>query len=164
MRRGTLRRCVTAVAATASGGDTIAPSTNATGQLIPGITACATQATAVVVTTTRPTASNVIGRRVGGEVTPRREPRRREQQRRQEQQQHQLGIDLHRRQPRHERQPEAAQDQQDRVGDLQPFGGDGQRRRDDEEDENELERVHGDAIYISDDDSGGDELRIRASR
>ena len=61
MRRGTLRRCVTAVAATASGGDTIAPSTNATGQPIPGITACATQATAVVVTTTRPIASSAIG-------------------------------------------------------------------------------------------------------
>ena len=64
MRRGTLRRCVTAVAATASGGETIAPSTNATGQLMPGMTACAIQATAVVVTTTRPIASNAIGRRL----------------------------------------------------------------------------------------------------
>src|SRR5262245_28554295 len=62
MRRGTFKRWVTAVAATASGGDTIAPSTNATGQLIPGITACATHATAVVVTTTRPIASSAIGR------------------------------------------------------------------------------------------------------
>jgi hypothetical protein len=61
-RRGTLSRCVTAVAATASGGETIAPRTNATGQLIPGITACAIQATAVVVTTTRPIASSVMGR------------------------------------------------------------------------------------------------------
>ena len=55
---------MTAVAATASGGDTIAPSTNATGQLMPGTTAWATQATAVVVTTTRPTASSAIGRRL----------------------------------------------------------------------------------------------------
>ena len=61
-RRGTLSRWVTAVAATASGGDTIAPSTNATSQLIPGITACAAQATAVVVATTRPMASCEIGR------------------------------------------------------------------------------------------------------
>ncbi len=62
IRRGIFRREVTAVAATASGGDTIAPSTNATGQVIPGISACATQATAVVVTTTRPMASRAIGR------------------------------------------------------------------------------------------------------
>ena len=62
IRRGIFRRWVTAVAATASGGDTIAPSTNATGQLIPGISACATHATAVVVTTTRPMASSAIGR------------------------------------------------------------------------------------------------------
>ena len=61
-RRGTLSRWVTAVAATASGGDTIAPSTNATCQLIPGMNVCATQATAVVVATTRPMASSAIGR------------------------------------------------------------------------------------------------------
>src|SRR5215831_5525671 len=64
IRRGTFRRCVIAVAATASGGDTIAPSTNATGQDIPGKIACAAQATHVVVTITRPTASNAIGRRL----------------------------------------------------------------------------------------------------
>ena len=52
------------VAATASGGDTMAPSAKATGQLMPGMTALATTATAAVVTTTSPTARRVIGRRL----------------------------------------------------------------------------------------------------
>src|SRR6185437_6824420 len=43
--------------ATASGGDTIAPSATATAQGIPGKSLCTTTATTAVVTTTRPTAS-----------------------------------------------------------------------------------------------------------
>ena len=53
-----------AVAATASGGDTMAPRASATGQLMPGIRTRATAATAIVVASTRPTASSVIGRRL----------------------------------------------------------------------------------------------------
>ena len=52
-----------AVAATASGGDTIAPRTNAAGQPRPGTIACATAATPAVVASTRPTARRVMGRR-----------------------------------------------------------------------------------------------------
>ena len=44
----------TLVAATASGGETMAPSAKATGQLMPGMTALATTATAAVVTTAAP--------------------------------------------------------------------------------------------------------------
>ena len=48
-----------AVAATGSVGDTMAPSTNATGQLIPGMTRCAAQATADMVTRTSTTEFSV---------------------------------------------------------------------------------------------------------
>src|SRR6476661_329951 len=61
-RRGTPRRWSTAVAATASGGATIAPSVSATGQAMSGISTCATAATMTVVNSTRPMASNRIGR------------------------------------------------------------------------------------------------------
>ncbi len=53
-----------ALAATASGGDTIAPSATAAGQLNPGMTKRATAATTAVVASTSPTASRVIGRRL----------------------------------------------------------------------------------------------------
>src|SRR5262245_54133378 len=56
-------RRVTAATATASGGDTIAPSTKADGQGSAGTSACATAATAAIVTRTRPTESSEIERR-----------------------------------------------------------------------------------------------------
>ena len=49
--------------ATASGGETMAPSTNATGHDSPSIQ-CAAAAATIVVNTTPPTASRVIGRRL----------------------------------------------------------------------------------------------------
>ena len=52
-----------AVAATASGGDTMAPRTNAAGQPRPGTIACAAAATPAVVARTSPTARSVMGRR-----------------------------------------------------------------------------------------------------
>ena len=52
-----------AVAAMASVGDTIAPSTRAGPQPSPGIRACATVATATVVKSTSPTDSMPMGRR-----------------------------------------------------------------------------------------------------
>jgi hypothetical protein len=55
---------VIAVAATASGGDTIAPSANAAAHGIPGTAPCATSATAQVVSSTSPVASSEIGRRL----------------------------------------------------------------------------------------------------
>ena len=63
IRRGTLSRCAIAVAATASVGETIAPSTNAVPQLIPPMAAWATTATVTIVASTSPIASRDIGRR-----------------------------------------------------------------------------------------------------
>lgn len=59
-RRGTLRRCRIAVAATGSVGETIAPSTNAAAHEIPGTIAWATTATAPIVASTRPIDSSEI--------------------------------------------------------------------------------------------------------
>src|SRR5690349_22175925 len=53
---------VAAVAATASGGEMMAPSTNASAQPKPGMNVCATHATAHVVKITHPIANKVIGR------------------------------------------------------------------------------------------------------
>ncbi len=64
MARCGIRSCRnTAPAATASGGDTIAPRATAAAQLMPGTAACATSATTAVVTSTSPIASSEIGRR-----------------------------------------------------------------------------------------------------
>src|SRR4051812_35013610 len=60
-RRGTGNRDTIAVAATASGGETIAPKATAAAQGIPGKRTRATIATAAVVTSTRPTASAPMG-------------------------------------------------------------------------------------------------------
>jgi len=62
-RCGRPNRFATAVAETASGGETIAPKAMAPAQPNPGRQMCATTATAAVVANTRPTASRVIGRR-----------------------------------------------------------------------------------------------------
>ncbi len=61
--RGSRSRCAIAVAAMASGGETIAPSTRATGHAIPGTSAWTAAATAVVVAMTSPTARSVIEKR-----------------------------------------------------------------------------------------------------
>jgi hypothetical protein len=63
MRRGIFMRCSTAVAAMASGGETIAPRISAAAQGSLGINECATQATATVVVSTSPKACSAIGRR-----------------------------------------------------------------------------------------------------
>src|SRR3712207_1900436 len=61
-RRGTGSRDTIAVAATASGGETIAPRATATAQGSPGRRARAATATAAEVASTSPTARRVIGR------------------------------------------------------------------------------------------------------
>ena len=63
MRWGTPSRRMIAVAATASGGETIAPSAKAAAQGSAGTMECAIQATASVVASTSPIASRNIGRR-----------------------------------------------------------------------------------------------------
>ena len=60
-RLGMLNRCATSVAASASVGETTAPSVNAAAHESP-IALCATTATPPVVTSTRPIASSEIGR------------------------------------------------------------------------------------------------------
>ena len=62
-RRGTLTRRITSVAASASVGETTAPSVNASPHERPEMSACETSATVHVVTATRPIASSEIGRR-----------------------------------------------------------------------------------------------------
>ncbi len=62
-RRGTGSRETMAAAATASGGETIAPNATATAQGIPGRSAWIATATAPVVARTNPTASSPMGRR-----------------------------------------------------------------------------------------------------
>ena len=61
-RPGTPSRPMIAVVATASGGETMAPRTNASGHPSPGTTQCAAAATAAVVASTRPTANSEMGR------------------------------------------------------------------------------------------------------
>ncbi len=63
MRRGSPSRLPTVSAETASGGATIAPSTNPAGSVRPGTTHQATKPTTTVVNATSPTASSPIGRR-----------------------------------------------------------------------------------------------------
>ena len=63
IRRGRRTRRAIAVAATASGGETMAPRTRAAGHGTPGTRATTTAATAAVVATTRPTARSVIEKR-----------------------------------------------------------------------------------------------------
>src|SRR5581483_6594580 len=61
IRRGTPRLCVIAVAATAPGGETIAPKANAAATGRPAME-CAIQPTTTVVNSTSPIASRLIGR------------------------------------------------------------------------------------------------------
>ena len=63
IRRGILSRFPMAVADTASGGETIAPSAMASAHPIPGKSAWATNATPAEVARTNPTARSEIGRR-----------------------------------------------------------------------------------------------------
>ena len=60
MRRGTARRWAIAVAATASGGETIAPRAIASGHVIPGTSPIAIAATTPALTATSPTASELM--------------------------------------------------------------------------------------------------------
>ena len=62
-RRGTPSRWKIAVAATASGGATIAPRANAAGQPMPGMSVWATTATMTIVVRTRPIERRPIARR-----------------------------------------------------------------------------------------------------
>src|SRR5437762_13747291 len=59
-RLGTARRWAIAVAATASGGETIAPRAAASGQDMPGTNAIAMTATTPALTATRPIASELM--------------------------------------------------------------------------------------------------------
>ena len=101
-RRGTGSRDTIAAAATASGGETIAPSATATAHGMPGKSARAVMATAAVVASTSPIASSPIGATVRAEVAQRREERRRPQHRRQEDEEDEVRIQLRDRDARQE--------------------------------------------------------------
>ena len=116
--RGRRTRCAIAVAATASGGETIAPRTRATGHGTPGTSAWTAAATAVVVAMTRPTARSVIERRFVAEVPPRREVPGRVKDRRQEEQEDELRVERHGRQAGDEREAHPADDEEDRIRHL----------------------------------------------
>ena len=118
IRRETPSRWKTAVAATASGGATIAPRVSAAARPMPGIEALATSPTATVVNSDEPHREQQDRARVGTEVTDRREVGRREQDRRQEQQEDEVGRELDRGQVRDQTEQDAAEQQQDRLGDA----------------------------------------------
>ena len=69
-RAGRRTRASTALAATASGGETIAPSVTQAAHGSEGISHRATNATTIVVKTTAPTDRNRIGRSCALEVAP----------------------------------------------------------------------------------------------
>ena len=135
--------------ATASVGDTIAPSTKDSAQPRP-TTSWATTATAAIVTNTRGMASAAIA------VTFRRSSRDRGeeggavQQRRQEDQQHDVRVELHGRHAGQEADHRAAEHERDRVGNAQQAREHGERGCGHQEAEDEqLDVVHAKRVAAS---------------
>ena len=105
IRRGSPSRRPIAVADTASGGATIAPSVSAAATVSSGTVLYATNPTANVVASGRPTASRPIGRMLRAQRDVAALQARRPQQRRQDHVQHQLGLELDLVQPGDECRP-----------------------------------------------------------
>ena len=115
------------MAATASGGETMAPSVKATAQPRPGTAAWTTAATTTVVARTRPIGERQDRARLGAEVADRREEGRDVEQRRQEQQEDEIGREADVREAGHEADQQPAEDQHDRVRDGEATGQHAQR-------------------------------------
>ena len=115
MIRGVPSRRKTVVAARASVGPTIAPSVNATGQLMPGTSACATTATTTIVNRTRPIDSRRSGAEVRAQIPDRGFGRGGEEQRRQEDEQDEVRLELDAGKARDEGQRETTQHEQCRI-------------------------------------------------
>ena len=75
---------------------------------------------------------------VGAEILPGGEDRRDIKEGRQEQEEHDLRVELDLRKDRHEAEDKPAEDEQDRVGDLDPVGECRERSHRDEQDEDRL--------------------------
>ena len=145
IRAGSRSRRATAVAATGSGGDTTAPSTQAAAQGRPP--AWATTATTAVVATVSPTASSRIGRGALAELPHGGALRGGEQQRRQQDRQDQVRVQRGLRHAGHERDAEPEDGQQHRLRDAQPVA---HRRQHDDAHEQGAEQqqlTHGTASF-----------------
>src|SRR3989304_3352870 len=115
-RRGTPRRWKIAVAATASGGATSAPTTKAKAHPSTGTSACTTTATAAAVKMTRPKASSAIGRRLARDSRMGGGDGGGEEGRGKEDEEGDRGVDLALGEPRHEPEREAREHHDHRVG------------------------------------------------
>ena len=142
MRCGTLNCPSTALAATASGGATMAPSAIAAAIGSPAIFQ-PTKATTTVVKMTAPSASSAQRQPVAVEVAQRCVVGGIEKHRRNEQRKRQFRVDLDRRRARHEGDTDAGQSQQRRIGNLQPPRQRRQRDGDQKQDKGQFEKSHG---------------------
>ena len=132
----------TAVAATASGGATMAPSAIAAAHGIAGTSARATTATAAVVRPTAKTTRPVTGAQLSLQVAQRGVVGRVEQDRRDEQRQRQLGRKRERRRAWNEREQRAAERQEHRIRRADAARRGRQDHGGDEEAQQLLEFVH----------------------
>ena len=139
MRTGTRSRFRIASTATASGGETIAPSAKAAAQGRPSIKECATQATTVVVTKDEPNREEENPAQIAPEITPRSENRGRIKQRREKEKEDEIRIEPDNRKKRNKTQGQAAQDEQDRIRNG-PFVGEDDQARHQHEQEARLVR------------------------
>ena len=143
MRRGMLSRDRIAVAATASGGETMAPNTKAAAQGISGTSNFSAAPTASVVAIDQADGEQADRADVGLEVAPRGQQRRLVEDRRQHQHQDQLRIEGELRQLRDEAERQAADDQGDRIGKLEVAGDPAEGHGAEQQQENEFEQQHG---------------------
>ena len=125
-RRGASTRRAISVVASASVGDTTAPSVKALAHARPSAE-WATHATPHMVAATTPIASRRDRAQVRAQVSQPGEERRRVEQRRQDRHQHQVGRQREVRQAGHEPEQQAAADQEDRGRHPGPRGRDEQR-------------------------------------
>ena len=143
IRRGTARREATAAAAISSGGATIAPSAIATAHGRPGIRAWAAAATANARDDDQADRQRADRAEVRAQAAQRRVEGRDVEQRRQDEQEDQIRIHLDVRGARDEAQREAADDEEDRVGDAEsPRDRDEPGDRD-EQSQDEVGALHG---------------------
>ena len=124
-----------AVAAIGSVGETIAPSTKAAAQGSSGTIACATTATATIVSEDEPDREHPDRSHVRAQVAERGEERRPVEERRQHADEHEVGRQLELGHPRDEAEREPAEHEQDRVRDPHPRHEHEQRGAGDEQHE-----------------------------
>ena len=139
IRRGKLRRANTAFAATASGGEMMAPSAKQAPQGSDGSTQCATTPTMIVVKTTAPTASCKMITRLSAKVPPDCEISPGKQQRWQEQDEYQIRIETYSRRARENGEYNTAQNERGGGWQVQSARRKFQGNRDCDENQDKLE-------------------------